>query len=111
VSSGNQSPAGASARFPRFDGIGGIAAVMVIIYHAVFFTTWFGNAAASLAIPIVLRVRPFHHINVFQDVGVNVFSTFIGAFVVVPAVRGPQDEGRIRRLLRSRVLTFLGLVS
>jgi peptidoglycan/LPS O-acetylase OafA/YrhL len=49
--------------------------------------------------------------NVAQAVGLDVFSTLIGLFVVVPAVLGPQHEGAIRRLLRSRTFVFLGVIS
>jgi peptidoglycan/LPS O-acetylase OafA/YrhL len=32
-------------------------------------------------------------------------------FLLLPAVFGPQDEGLVRRLLRSRVFVFVGLIS
>jgi peptidoglycan/LPS O-acetylase OafA/YrhL len=46
-----------------------------------------------------------------QSIMLDVGKVLIGLFIVVPAVLGPQDHGLIRRLLRSRVLVFLGLVS
>jgi peptidoglycan/LPS O-acetylase OafA/YrhL len=73
---------------------------------------WWGLAAAAfVAIPLVLRVRPFHQPSALQNVSLNVLETMLGAFIVVPAVLGPQDHGVIRRFLSSKVLTFLGLVS
>jgi peptidoglycan/LPS O-acetylase OafA/YrhL len=73
---------------------------------------WWGLAAAAfVAIPLVLGVRPFDPPTALQNVGLNVLETLLGALIVVPAVLGPQNHGTIRRLLSSKVLTFLGLVS
>ncbi len=72
---------------------------------------WTLAALVFVAIPVVVGVRPFQPTSTLQDVSLNVLNTILGALVVVPAVLGPQDHGLIRRLLSTKVLTFLGLVS
>jgi peptidoglycan/LPS O-acetylase OafA/YrhL len=41
----------------------------------------------------------------------DVLLGMIAAFVVIPAVFGPQDESRFRRFLQWRPVAYLGLVS
>lgn len=73
---------------------------------------WWGCAAAAFAaIPLVAAVRPLTAMSTAQTIALNLLQTIFGFFVVVPAVFGPQDRGVIRRLLRTRLLTFLGAIS
>jgi hypothetical protein len=46
-----------------------------------------------------------------QAIGLDVLQTLIGLFVVIPAVLGPQHVGAVRRVLRSRTMVFLGVIS
>lgn len=48
VGGGRRSSPGTSTHFPCFDGIRAIAALMVIGYHAVFFSTWFRVPGGSV---------------------------------------------------------------
>jgi peptidoglycan/LPS O-acetylase OafA/YrhL len=76
--------------------------------------TWFWWAlavVAFVAIPLVFRVEPFEPMSTAQVIGVNVLQTLLGFFIVLPAVLGPQGHGTIRRLLQTRPLVFLGLIS
>jgi peptidoglycan/LPS O-acetylase OafA/YrhL len=72
---------------------------------------WWGLAAAAFVAIPVIGIRPFEMPSALQNIGLNVLDTLMGAFFVVPVVLGPQHHGAIRRLLRSRVMAFLGLVS
>jgi len=73
---------------------------------------WWGMALVLfVAIPLVVRVEPLAAMSTAQTIGLNIFQTLIGFFVVVPAVLGPQHHGALRRLLRSRPLVFLGVIS
>jgi peptidoglycan/LPS O-acetylase OafA/YrhL len=72
---------------------------------------WTLALVAFVAIPLVFRVEPFEEMSTAQVIGVNALDTLLGFFVVVPAVLGPQRHGAIRRLLRTRPLVFLGLIS
>ncbi len=46
-----------------------------------------------------------------QDFGIAFLYGLVAFFLIFPAVFGDQDQGRIRGLLRTRVLTMLGLIS
>jgi peptidoglycan/LPS O-acetylase OafA/YrhL len=46
-----------------------------------------------------------------QQMWLQFFWGITGFFLVAPAVFGPQDQGLIRRLLRNRVMQWLGIVS
>ncbi len=72
---------------------------------------WTLALVAFVAIPLVFRVEPFEEPSSAQVIGINVLETLLGFFVVVPAVLGPQQHGAIRRLLQTRPLVFLGLIS
>ncbi len=73
---------------------------------------WWSLAAVSLvAVPLVFRVEPFEAMSTTQGIARDVLRTFVGFFVVIPAVLGVQDRGPIRRGLRTRPLVFLGSIS
>ncbi len=72
---------------------------------------WTLALVAFVAIPLSFRVEPFEEPSTVQVIGINVLETLLGFFVVVPAVLGPQQHGTIRRLLQTRPLVFLGLIS
>jgi len=72
---------------------------------------WSGAGLGLLAIPFVLRHDPLAAMSAPQAVGLNFCEMIVGICVVVPVVLGPQDHGAIRRILRSRVAVYLGLVS
>ena len=72
---------------------------------------WTLALAVFVAIPLVLRIRPFAPMNAAQAIGLDVLQTLIGLFVVIPAVLGPQHVGAVRRVLRSRTMVFLGVIS
>ena len=72
---------------------------------------WTLAGLAFISIPLVLRVEPFEPLGPGQTIGISLCQTVIGACIVLPAVFGPQDHGLIRRVLRSRVLVFLGVIS
>lgn len=73
---------------------------------------WWGGALIVFAgIPLVGGIGALDPETGSAVVGVELARTAIGFLVVVPAVFGSQDRGLIRRLLRSRLLVFLGLVS
>ncbi len=72
---------------------------------------WTLALCAFVAIPVIFRVEPFEELSTAQAIGVNVLETLLGFFVVVPAALGPQQHGAIRRLLQTRPLVFLGLIS
>jgi peptidoglycan/LPS O-acetylase OafA/YrhL len=72
---------------------------------------WTAALVAFIAIPLVFRVEPFTVMTSAQVIGLNICQTLLGFCLVVPAVFGPQQEGAIRRLLRTRTLVFLGLIS
>ena len=46
-----------------------------------------------------------------QDFGIAFLYGLVAFFLIFPAVFGDQSQGRIRRVLQTRVLTSLGLVS
>jgi peptidoglycan/LPS O-acetylase OafA/YrhL len=46
-----------------------------------------------------------------QQMWLQFFWGITGFFLVAPAVFGPQEQGLIRRLLRNRVMQWLGIVS
>jgi peptidoglycan/LPS O-acetylase OafA/YrhL len=60
------------------------------------------NAPASVFIGRQTRVQAFMIPAVFG---------LVALFLLLPAVFGPQDEGVVRRFLRSRVMVKLGLIS
>jgi peptidoglycan/LPS O-acetylase OafA/YrhL len=77
---------------------------------------WWGLGFAALAsIRAVFGVDPIPgpgHPTSTEVIAVNVAQVAFGFCLVVPAVlRGARGGGPIRRLLRSRVLVFVGLVS
>jgi peptidoglycan/LPS O-acetylase OafA/YrhL len=72
---------------------------------------WTCALAVFFAIPVVLHIKPLGVMSPAQTIGLNVGQTLLGFFVVIPAVLGPQTQGTIRRLLRSRTLVFLGVIS
>jgi peptidoglycan/LPS O-acetylase OafA/YrhL len=73
---------------------------------------WWTIALVALAaIPVGLRLDPLEAPNTAQAIARNLCQMIVGICVVVPVVLGPQDHGAIRRLLRSRVAVYLGLVS
>jgi len=73
---------------------------------------WWSIAVVALAaIPLVLRHNPLAAMTAVQATGLNFCEMIVGICVVVPVVLGPQDHGEIRRVLRSRVAVYLGLVS
>jgi peptidoglycan/LPS O-acetylase OafA/YrhL len=72
---------------------------------------WSGALAGLLAVPFVLRHDPLAAMSAPQSVGLNFCEMVVGLCIVVPVVLGPQDQGAIRRILRSRVAVYLGLVS
>lgn len=72
---------------------------------------WTLAGLAFVSIPLILGVEPFAPLGSGQIIGLGICQTLIGACIVVPAVFGPQDHGFIRRVLRSRVLVFLGVIS
>jgi peptidoglycan/LPS O-acetylase OafA/YrhL len=75
-------------------------------------SVWWALAALCfVAMPLGLGIRPYEPMSAPQAGGLNVLQSLLGFFVVVPAVIGPQRHGAIRRLLRSRPVVFLGLVS
>jgi peptidoglycan/LPS O-acetylase OafA/YrhL len=72
---------------------------------------WTVALIALVAIPLGLRLDPLEAPTTAQAIGRNLFQMLVGICVVVPVVLGPQDHGAIRRVLRSRVAVYLGLVS
>jgi peptidoglycan/LPS O-acetylase OafA/YrhL len=72
---------------------------------------WSGALAALIAIPVGLRLDPLASMNAAQAIGLDFCQMVIGLCIVVPVVLGPQDRGMIRRVLRSRVVVYLGLIS
>jgi len=72
---------------------------------------WSLALAVFVGIPLVSHIKPLGVMSPAQTIGLNVCQTLIGFFVVIPAVLGPQHHGAIRRLLRSRTLTFVGVIS
>jgi len=72
---------------------------------------WSAALAALVMIPVGLRLDPLASMNAAQAIGLNLCQMITGVCVVVPVVLGPQDHGAIRRILRSRVAVFLGLIS
>jgi peptidoglycan/LPS O-acetylase OafA/YrhL len=72
---------------------------------------WTAAVAALIAIPVGLRLDPLASPNAVQFIGLNLCQMIVGFCVVVPVVLGPQDQGAIRRVLRSRPVVYLGLVS
>ena len=72
---------------------------------------WSLALAAFVAIPVVIGDAPFATLSTAQIVGRGICQALLGVFVVIPAVLGPQDRGGVRRLLRSRPLAWLGLIS
>jgi peptidoglycan/LPS O-acetylase OafA/YrhL len=72
---------------------------------------WTLALAVFVSIPLVSHIKSLGVMSPAQTIGLNVAQTLIGFFVVIPAVLGPQHHGTIRRLLRSRTLTFVGVIS
>ncbi len=72
---------------------------------------WAAAMVAFLAMPTVLHLDPLAARSVAQAVGEKFCQMIIGFCIVVPVVLGPQERGGIRRVLRSRVAVYLGLVS
>ncbi|HYL51703.1 MAG TPA: acyltransferase, partial [Acidimicrobiia bacterium] len=76
---------------------------------------WSAGFLAFMAVPIVFRIdfakQATGALSVTQGVALNLCAALLGLFLVFPAVFGPQDQGTIRRLMRSRVLTYLGVIS
>lgn len=81
-----------------------------------------GLAGASWAIAAVLFWLVSNHaglaLNQFVDPPTraewmmrHLLYGLTGLFLLLPAVLGPQDRGVVRRLLRNRVLQWLGLIS
>jgi peptidoglycan/LPS O-acetylase OafA/YrhL len=72
---------------------------------------WSVALLALLAIPFVLGLDPLEAPSTAQAIGLNLCQMIVGICVVVPVVLGPQDQGIIRRVLRSPPAVYLGLVS
>jgi peptidoglycan/LPS O-acetylase OafA/YrhL len=73
--------------------------------------SWLLSAAAfvtvcHIGLPINFAVGTTHRELLHQ-----VLYGLVAFFLVLPAVFGPQDHGRVRRLLRSRVASAVGIVS
>jgi peptidoglycan/LPS O-acetylase OafA/YrhL len=63
-------------------------------------------AATALGLP-----RTFGQLPRAEEMGRQVLYAATAFFLILPAVFGPQDQGRIRGLLRSRPAVWLGLIS
>jgi peptidoglycan/LPS O-acetylase OafA/YrhL len=72
---------------------------------------WIGALVLFLGMPTVGGLRSLEVETGVTVIGVELARTAIGFLIVVPAVFGRQSVGLIRRLLRSRVFMYLGLVS
>jgi peptidoglycan/LPS O-acetylase OafA/YrhL len=72
---------------------------------------WTLALLALLAIPYGLRLDPLQAPSTAQAIGLNFCQMIVGLCIVVPVVLGPQDHGAIRKVLRSKPVVYLGLVS
>lgn len=72
---------------------------------------WTVALLALIAIPVVLQLDPLEAPSAAQSIGLNFCQMIVGLCVVVPVVLGPQDHGAIRKVLRSKPVVYLGLVS
>ena len=75
-------------------------------------TCWGLAALAFWAVSTRIGVDPsVPGFTTAQDIGVHELYGLTAFFFLLPGIFGPQDEGLIRRLLRSRVAQSIGLVS
>jgi peptidoglycan/LPS O-acetylase OafA/YrhL len=72
---------------------------------------WAGALVVFFALPIVFRVEPLAARSAVQAIGEKFSQMAIGFCIVVPVVLGPQSRGTIRKVLRSRVAVYLGVIS
>lgn len=72
---------------------------------------WGGALIIFLGIPLIGGLRSLEPEAGAAVLGTELARTSIGFLIVLPAVLGAQDTGWIRRLLRSPVFVYLGLVS
>jgi peptidoglycan/LPS O-acetylase OafA/YrhL len=72
---------------------------------------WTVALLALIAIPVALRLDPLEAPSAAQSIGLNFCQMIVGLCIVVPVVLGPQDHGAIRKVLRSKPVVYLGLVS
>ncbi|MGH9114368.1 MAG: acyltransferase family protein [Acidimicrobiales bacterium] len=84
-----------------------------VLWHAAF--PWASWAAAAVAFVVVSNIGlPWTPVTA-SHLGLSLArQTLYGVFaffVVAPAVMGPQDRGLIRRMLRTRPLMAIGVVS
>lgn len=64
-----------------------------------------------VALQLHLPASVFDYVTRTQSFGIAFTYGIIAFFLLVPAVFGPQDQGRIRALLQSRVMRWLGMIS
>ena len=72
---------------------------------------WSLAGVLFLFMPLLFGSEPFPQQSTVQVVSLAIVQALFGMFLVIPAVLGPQDHGRIRATLRSRPLAWLGLIS
>jgi peptidoglycan/LPS O-acetylase OafA/YrhL len=73
---------------------------------------WAASAAAFLLAATALGLpRTFGDLPKTGEMGRQVLYAATALFLLIPAIFGPQDEGRIRRALRSRPARAVGVVS
>jgi peptidoglycan/LPS O-acetylase OafA/YrhL len=94
--------AGNHGPLPRLLAAAGRHPGMCWAFGAVAFWT----AATQLGLP-----RTFGDLPPWGEMGRQVCYALTGLGLLLPAVFGPQEQGQIRRLLRSRPANFLGLIS
>ncbi|QGF23410.1 acyltransferase family protein [Raineyella fluvialis] len=76
----------ASLKFPYLDGLRGIAALIVVAYHAFLFTGYQGEAAQAMSI--------WYHVIGYGYTGVAVFIVLSGYVLMLPIAR--TDDLRLR---------------
>jgi peptidoglycan/LPS O-acetylase OafA/YrhL len=76
---------------------------------------WWALAAVAWSATVWLVDYPvqllFTHISGGQHFANDLLLTVVGFAIVLPVALGNQDDGLIRRILRSPVLVFLGTIS
>jgi peptidoglycan/LPS O-acetylase OafA/YrhL len=93
---------GRRGRHPRWSTLPGSGTVCWLLAAVCY---WI--AANKIGLPR----WPVYQASVRTDLGKHLFYGLFGFFLLLPAVFGPQRRGFVRRLLASRVMTFLGSIS
>ena len=75
--------------------------------------SWLAAASSFWLVDVALGIGlyPFVGISFTEDLIRQALYGLTAFFLLLPAVFGPQDRGRVRWFLRSRVVAFVGLVS